>query len=131
MYLLILFLPILNFIITILFGRLIGRYYIFIYNIIFSFLVVIISYFVFYEVILLNNECYVNVYNWINISFLNVNCIFFYDSLTSVMLMLVSTISFLVHLYSIEYMYDDPHVIRFLSYLSLFTFFMLLLLVQW
>jgi len=79
MYLLILFLPILNFIITILFGRLIGRYYIFIYNIIFSLLVVIISYFAFYEVILLNNECYVNVYNWINISFLNVNCIFLYD----------------------------------------------------
>jgi proton-translocating NADH-quinone oxidoreductase chain L len=130
MYLLILFLPILNFIITILFGRLIGRYYIFIYNIIFSFLVVIISYFAFYEVILLNNECYVNVYNWINISFLNVNCIFLYDSLTCVMLMLVSTISFLVICYSIEYMYDDPHVIRFLSYLSLFTFYMLLLLVS-
>jgi NADH:ubiquinone oxidoreductase subunit 5 (subunit L)/multisubunit Na+/H+ antiporter MnhA subunit len=50
-----------------------------------------------------------------------------FDELTSVMLILVSSVSCLVHLYSREYMSGDPHVSRFMSYLSLFTFFMLIL----
>jgi NADH-quinone oxidoreductase subunit L len=49
------------------------------------------------------------------------------DSLTAVMLVVVTTISALVHLYSIGYMADDPHRPRFFAYLSLFTFFMLAL----
>ncbi len=49
------------------------------------------------------------------------------DALTYVMLVVVLTVSSLVHLYSTEYMSEDPHLPRFLSYLSLFTFFMLLL----
>lgn len=49
------------------------------------------------------------------------------DSLTYVMLVVVMTVSTLVHLYSSEYMSEDPHLPRFLSFLSLFTFFMLLL----
>jgi len=43
------------------------------------------------------------------------------------MLFIIITISFCVHVYSVEYMYNDPHLCRFLSYLSLFTFFMLML----
>jgi len=43
------------------------------------------------------------------------------------MLFVILSISFCVHIYSIEYMYNDPHLSRFLSYLSLFTFFMILL----
>lgn len=50
------------------------------------------------------------------------------DSLTYVMLIVVLTVSTLVHLYSTEYMSEDPHLPRFISYLSLFTFFMLLLI---
>jgi NADH-quinone oxidoreductase subunit L len=50
-----------------------------------------------------------------------------FDVLTAVMLVVVTTISFLVHLYSVEYMSEDPHVSRSFSYLSLFTFFMLIL----
>ena len=41
---------------------------------------------------------------------------------------IVTFISFLVHLYSIEYMNHDPHLNRFMSYLSLFTFFMIILI---
>jgi len=44
------------------------------------------------------------------------------------MLVVVFFVSSLVHLYSLEYMSDDPHIIRFISYLSLFTFFMAILL---
>ncbi len=49
------------------------------------------------------------------------------DTLTAVMLVVVTTVSALVHLYSIGYMYDDPHRPRFFAYLSLFTFAMLML----
>ena len=43
------------------------------------------------------------------------------------MFFVVLTISLLVHIYSYEYMNSDPHLIRFMSYLSFFTFFMLIL----
>lgn len=49
------------------------------------------------------------------------------DALTYTMLLVVLTVSTLVHLYSTEYMSEDPHTARFISYLSLFTFFMLIL----
>merc|ERR1711904_67059 len=51
-----------------------------------------------------------------------------FDSLTAVMLIVVTTVSSLVHIYSTEYMGEDPHLPRFMSYLSLFTFFMLILI---
>ncbi len=50
-----------------------------------------------------------------------------FDSLTCIMLFVVSLVSTLVHLYSIDYMNHDPHISRFMSYLSLFSFFMLIL----
>lgn len=43
------------------------------------------------------------------------------------MFVVVSVVSFCVHFYSFVYMYSDPYLVRFLSYLSLFTFFMLVL----
>merc|ERR1712024_299630 len=50
-----------------------------------------------------------------------------FDSLTVTMCCVVTFVSTLVHLYSVEYMSNDPHLPRFMSYLSLFTFFMLIL----
>jgi len=50
-----------------------------------------------------------------------------FDSITVVMLIVVTTVSSLVHIYSTGYMAGDPHIPRFMSYLSLFTFFMLIL----
>lgn len=52
---------------------------------------------------------------------------FQFDSLTVTMLVVVSAVSALVHLYSTGYLEGDPHVSRFLSYLSLFTFLMIVL----
>jgi NADH:ubiquinone oxidoreductase subunit 5 (subunit L)/multisubunit Na+/H+ antiporter MnhA subunit len=52
---------------------------------------------------------------------------FLFDSLTATMLIVVTFVSTLVHLYSAGYMSEDPHIPRFMSYLSLFTFFMLML----
>jgi len=66
--------------------------------------------------------------SWITVDSLNIDWSFCFDSLTSVMLIVVTFISTLVHLYSTEYMEYDPHLPRFMSYLSLFTFFMLILI---
>lgn len=64
---------------------------------------------------------------WISSGVLMVDWAFTFDILSLFMCFVVSTISFFVHLYSIEYMRSDPHLVRFISYLSIFTFFMLIL----
>lgn len=70
---------------------------------------------------------YVDLWSWLNISELPINFSLRYDSLTAIMFVVVTTVSSVVHLYSCAYMYTDPFLSRFMSYLSLFTFFMLLL----
>lgn len=62
---------------------------------------------------------------WFAVDAFDVNWLFFIDSITCTMMLVITSISFLVHLYSIAYLDDDPSLIRFLAYLSLFTFFML------
>jgi len=69
----------------------------------------------------------INVGRWIETDLLLISWNFHFDNASLVMISLVSFISSLVHLYSYEYMKNDPHIIRFFSYLSFFTFFMLLL----
>lgn len=70
---------------------------------------------------------YIHLWNWIESGTLQINIGLLYDTITLVMLVLITTISGLVHLYSTEYMKGDPHIPRFMSYLSLFTFFMIVL----
>jgi NADH:ubiquinone oxidoreductase subunit 5 (subunit L)/multisubunit Na+/H+ antiporter MnhA subunit len=67
---------------------------------------------------------------WFNILYLNIAWIFLVDSLTSVMLLVVFTISFCVHLYSCYYMSSDINSSKFMSYLTLFTFFMTILIIS-
>lgn len=77
---------------------------------------------------IVRGESYIAVVgNWLTSSLFEVNWAFSIDSITYVMLLVVLTVSTLVHIYSTEYMSEDPHTARFVSYLSLFTFFMLLL----
>ncbi len=71
-----------------------------------------------------------NFGTWIFSSFNISSWSFIFDSLSSVMCIVVSTVSFLVVLYSFNYMSEDPEIIRFLSYLSLFTFFMIVLVLS-
>jgi len=82
----------------------------------------------FYEVGLSGSPVSVVLNSWIDSELLLVYWGFHFDSLTVSMLLPVLIVSSLVHLYSIGYMSDDPHNQRFFSYLSLFTFFMLLLI---
>ena len=69
----------------------------------------------------------VEVLKWISSGALNANWAFRIDTLTSVMLVVVNTVSALVHIYSLGYMSHDEHQPRFFAYLSLFTFAMLML----
>ena len=67
------------------------------------------------------------VLKWIEVGNFSVDWAFRIDTLTAVMLIVVNTVSALVHVYSIGYMHHDPHRPRFFAYLSLFTFAMLML----
>ncbi len=69
----------------------------------------------------------VQVLRWIDTGGLDLNWVLRLDTLTAIMLVVVTTVSSLVHIYSIGYMAEDPHRSRFFSYLSLFTFAMLML----
>ena len=87
----------------------------------------ILSFIIFYNVIIDGYTNNIFVLTWINSGSLNVNWSINVDSLSSLMLVVVTLISALVHIYSIGYMSHDPHKPRFMSYLSLFTFSMLTL----
>jgi NADH-ubiquinone oxidoreductase chain 5 len=81
----------------------------------------------FIEVGLNNNPVTVDLIRWIDVESLDVSWGFNFDSLTVSMLIPVLVVSLLVHVYSIGYMSHDPHNQRFFSYLSLFTFMMIIL----
>ena len=81
----------------------------------------------FIEVGLNNTPVSITLFRWIDSESLNVEWSFYFDSLTVSMLIPVLIISCLVHIYSIGYMSHDPHNQRFFSYLSLFTFMMIIL----
>ena len=82
---------------------------------------------VFYEVVFNQYEENIVIAKWINSGSLEVNWAMKIDALSSVMLVVVTFVSALVHIYSIGYMSHDPHKPRFMAYLSLFTFAMLML----
>ena len=87
----------------------------------------ILSIIIFKEVVFNNYENNLKILNWISSGSLEVNWSIKIDAISSVMLVVVCVISSLVHIYSVGYMSHDPHKTRFMSYLSLFTFSMLML----
>ena len=87
----------------------------------------ILSGITFYEVIFKDGAQVVTLATWLKSGALNVDWALRVDSLTAVMLVVVTWVSALVHIYSVGYMSHDPHPQRFMAYLSLFTFFMLML----
>ena len=127
MYLLPIYLTLSAFIISFFFGRLFNSYYIGLFNSIIIFISFNISLFIFYEVIICQSTTLINCINWITIGIFEIKWSFYYDSLTAAMLVVILSISTAAHFYSIEYMISDPNQIKFMSYLTLFTFFMLLL----
>lgn len=128
MYLLILSLPLLGSLIIGFLGRFLGRFGAGILSSFCIFISMILSLIALYEVGFLNSFCYISLTNWISSGVFNASWGFLFDSLTCVMLVIVTIISAIVHIYSIKYMENDPHCPRFMSYLQIFTFFMLMLI---
>lgn len=127
MYFLLIFLPLIGSLFSLFFGRFLGKNGV---TFLSTFLIVIsffLSLLVFFEVALSNCPCFFTLLPWINSDLFTPFWGFYFDTLTSIMLIVITFISMLVHIYSISYMNEDPHIIRFMSYLSLFTFFMLIL----
>nr|AOW69103.1 NADH dehydrogenase subunit 5 [Colletotrichum fructicola] len=127
MYLSIILLPLLGSIVSGFFGRKVGvsgARFLGCSSIIITTTLAIIA---FFEVGFNNSPVYLHLFPWLNSESFNIVWSFQFDSLTVSMLIPVLIISSLVHLYSISYMSADPHNQRFFSYLSLFTFMMIIL----
>ena len=94
---------------------------------VFLFASMLLSWFAFVDVGFGHHETRAVLFPWMISGDLKVDWALRVDTLTAVMLVVVTTISAFVHLYSMGYMEDDPYRPRFFSYLSLFTFAMLML----
>ncbi|PWW04328.1 NADH dehydrogenase subunit L [Hoeflea marina] len=128
MYHAIVFLPLIGAIIAGLFGRSIGAKASEYVTTLFLIVAAVLSWVAFFTVAMGDAETIkIPVMRWIDSGTLNVEWAFRIDTLTAVMLVVVNTVSSLVHVYSIGYMHHDPHRPRFFAYLSLFTFAMLML----
>jgi len=120
-------LPLLASIISGFFGKLIGDRNSEIVTSLLVTISAILSAFVLYEVIFNQYQNNIRIATWMNSGSLEVNWSMKIDSLSAIMLVVVTSVSSLVHIYSIGYMSHDPHKPRFMAYLSLFTFAMLML----
>jgi NADH-ubiquinone oxidoreductase chain 5 len=87
----------------------------------------LLSIITYFEVGFNNIPVTIHLFRWVDSEYLNIAWGFNFDSLTVSMLIPVLIVSSLVHIYSISYMSHDPHNQRFFSYLSLFTFMMIIL----
>ncbi len=124
---LILFLPLIGSIISGFFGKTIGDKLSQLITCILVSISALLSLFIFFKVVSSGYEHNAIIATWINSGSLNVNWSIKVDALSAVMLVVVTLVSSLVHIYSVGYMSHDPHKPRFMSYLSLFTFAMLTL----
>nr|YP_010183847.1 NADH dehydrogenase subunit 5 [Coccidioides posadasii]QVG61970.1 NADH dehydrogenase subunit 5 [Coccidioides posadasii] len=127
MYLVIILLPLLGSIVSGFFGRKVGVKGGQIITCSLIIITTLLSILAFFEVGYNNVPIEINLIRWIDSESLYVLWGFYFDSLTVCMLLPVLIVSSLVHIYSIGYMSHDPHVQRFFSYLSLFTFMMIIL----
>ena len=127
MYLTILFLPFLGSLISGFLGRKIGvtgAHFITCTCLILASILASIS---FYEVGICGSPVSIKLSQWLDSELITISWEFLFDQLTVAIFIPVLYISSLIHIYSIDYLANDPHNQRFFSYLSLFTFFMLIL----
>ncbi len=125
----IVFLPLLGFLIAGAFGRFMGPRPAELVTTGLLLICAVLSWIVFFDVAMSEeHQSHVAMLaNWMTVGDLKIDWALRVDTLTAVMLVVVNTVSSLVHLYSIGYMREDPHRQRFFAYLSLFTFAMLML----
>ncbi len=87
----------------------------------------IISCYIFYEVGINGKIHYIKLFNWLSLFSFKADFAIYIDQLSAIMLLVITSVSSVVHIYSIGYMHDDKNLARFMSYLSLFTVCMMLL----
>lgn len=129
LYLLVPLAPLLGSIIAGLFGRYIGRTWSHRVTISLVFVSLISSIFIFLDV-LDGNSYNGSVYTWLVSGDTRFEIGFLIDQLSATMMIVVSLVSLMVHIYTIGYMHDDPGYQRFFSYISLFTFSMMMLVMS-
>ena len=129
---LILIIPIFNFLFCTLLGgnKLVSEHGIKIIVIVLMFTTLVLTIIIFFfninsESVMINDFC-----QWFRVDILDIKWGVTINKVTCTMLLLVITISCLVHLFSLNYMAGEPHLSRFIGYLSLFTFFMLILILS-
>ena len=127
MYILVLFIPLLSAMISGFLGRKIGTRGAGVLTSSCISITAIISGWIFYETALNGSSTYFKLWGWFDSELFTTDFGLQFDSLTSTMLILITSVSALVHIYSTGYMSNDPHIPRFMSYLSLFTFLMIVL----
>nr|YP_007516974.1 NADH dehydrogenase subunit 5 [Euplexaura crassa]ADY15466.1 NADH dehydrogenase subunit 5 [Euplexaura crassa] len=127
MYLLVILIPLLSAVGSGLGGRYLGRKGAGLLSSVWVLASSLLSFVLCYEILINGSTVYIELGRWIESDLLITNFGLQFDMVTAVMLIVVTTISGLVHVYSTSYMREDPHLPRFMSYLSLFTFFMLVL----
>ena len=127
MYLSIIFLPLISFIVCSFFGRFIGHKGSKLIPISFMAVTFSLVLFIFLDVMVSDNLVLIRLNNWFSLGSVNCDFSFQFDFIVNSMLVLVTLVSLLVHLFSSSYMDGDPHITRFMGYLSLFTFFMIIL----
>ncbi|MEN8802363.1 MAG: proton-conducting transporter membrane subunit, partial [Thiogranum sp.] len=130
-YLAIVLAPLLGAIVAGLFGKLIGRagaHWVTILGVATSF---VLSLVVFNHIVIDGAETFNGpVYTWMVTDGIDMQIGFLVDKLTTLMILVVSFVSLMVHIYTIGYMSDDPGYQRFFSYIALFTFSMLMLVMS-
>nr|UBY46089.1 Nad5 [Porphyridium purpureum]UBY46113.1 Nad5 [Porphyridium purpureum] len=115
------------FFINILFGRKIGYQGAGALSVSFMFLSCIFSVINLIEVVFFSSFGAFNVLMWFDVGLVQEGFLFIFDALSNIMISVVILISTFVHIYSVEYLRLDPHFVRFIAYLNLFTLFMLIL----
>jgi NADH-quinone oxidoreductase subunit L len=130
LYLLVVLAPLAGAILAGLAGRLLGRAGSHTVTIFGVLVATIASALVFVDVVFRGNSFNGNVYTWATVGDLTLAIGFLVDPLTALMMLVVSFVSLMVHIYTIGYMADDPGYQRFFSYISLFTFAMLMLVMS-
>ena len=123
----IIFLPLLGFLYSIFLGKLFGDKISQLITNLFLIISSILSWIIFFQYLRSSNIEVIYLFNWITSGDLSVDWSFRIDALTATMLIVVTSVSSCVHFYSIGYMKSDKSISRFMAYLSLFTFFMLML----
>lgn len=130
MYSLYIYLPLITVIITFFFSRFMGKFVVASMHLISLFLSLCISMFCLFEVIIKNVTSEIILFTWLNLFSFKLSIGFLFDPLSLSLSVIVLSISFFVHIFSIDYMWNDPYFTKFFTFLTLFTIFMLTLIVS-